>query len=75
MAVTIQGLDVAAFGACLDANKYEQRVLESRREAEVRRINQTPTFIVNGQPFPGVQSVAEFRQIFAQVAPNVTFDQ
>jgi protein-disulfide isomerase len=75
MAATIQGLDVAAFGACLDANKYEQRVLESRREAEARRINQTPTFIVNGQPFPGVQSVAEFRQIFAQVAPNVTFDQ
>ncbi len=75
MAATIPGLDVAAFNACLDANKYEQRVLDGRREAVERRVNQTPSFIVNGQLFPGARSVEEFRQIFAQVAPNVTFDR
>jgi protein-disulfide isomerase len=74
MAATIQGLDTTAFNTCLDTNRYEQRALESRREAEARKINQTPTFVVNGQPFPGARNVDEFRQIFAQVAPNVTFD-
>lgn len=74
MAATIEGMDKAAFDACLDSNKYEGSVQQLRRDAEARGIRQTPTFIVNGQPFPGVRSVADFRQIFAQVAPNVTIE-
>jgi len=71
MAATIEGMDAAAFGACLDSNKHEQTVLQIRRDAEARGIRQTPTFLVNGQAFPGVRSAADFRQIFAQVAPDV----
>ena len=71
MAATIEGMDTAAFNACLDSNKYEQTVLQIRRDSEARGVQQTPTFFVNGQAFPGVRSAADFRQIFAQVAPNV----
>ncbi|MFN4292548.1 MAG: DsbA family protein [Thermoflexales bacterium] len=75
MAATIEGMDTAAFNACLDSNKHEGAVLQIRRDAEARGVQQTPTFFVNGQPFPGVRSVQDFRQIFAQVAPNVKLDE
>ncbi len=75
MAATIEGMDTAAFNACLDANKYESTVLQIRRDGEARGVQQTPTFFVNGQPFPGVRSVQDFQQIFAQVAPNVKLDE
>lgn len=75
MAATIEGMDTAAFNACLDSNKHESTVLQIRQDAEARGVQQTPTFFVNGQPFPGVRSVQDFRQIFAQVAPNVKLDE
>ncbi|MCS6773917.1 MAG: thioredoxin domain-containing protein [Anaerolineae bacterium] len=71
MAATIEGLDTAAFNACLDSNRYEQVVLEQQREATQRGVNSTPTLIVNGQLFAGARGAEELRQIFAQVAPGV----
>ncbi|MCS7088115.1 MAG: DsbA family protein [Thermoflexales bacterium] len=71
MAATISGLDTNAFAACLDSNRYEQQVLQQRREAEQRGVDSTPTFIINGQRFPGARSADDLRQIFAQVAPQV----
>ena len=71
MAATIQGLDTAAFNACIDSNKHEQTVLTIRREGEGRGVQSTPTFFVNNQPFPGVKDVNDFKQMFAQVAPNL----
>lgn len=74
MAATIPGMDLQAFGDCLDSNKHEQTVLQIRSAGEARGVQSTPTFFVNDQPFPGSRNVDNFRQIFAQVAPDVKFD-
>ncbi len=73
MAATIEGLDATAFGQCLDSNRHEATVQQHSAEARSRGVNSTPSFVINGQVFPGAQPVEEFRKIFQQVAPNVTF--
>jgi protein-disulfide isomerase len=58
----------------LSSNRYLQQVDADYNATVAAGINRTPTFVINGQPFPGVLSVADFRQIFAEVAPDVDFD-
>jgi protein-disulfide isomerase len=67
------GLDTAAFGQCLGSNKYAAQVEADYNETVAQNIRQTPTFVINGTAIPGVLSVEDFRQIFAEVAPDVSF--
>jgi protein-disulfide isomerase len=69
------GLDTQTFSTCLDSGKYADKVTQERNDGDQRGVNQTPTFFVNGKMFPGIQSAADFRRIFAQVAPNVNLGQ
>jgi protein-disulfide isomerase len=69
------GMDSAAFGQCLSSDKYKQQVLDDLAATQQAGVQQTPTFVVNGKFYPGVQSAADFRSIFAQVAPDVEFGQ
>lgn len=66
-------LDTAAFDQCLTSGKYTQQVEEDLNLTQQQNITRTPTFVINGQPYPGVISVDQFRQIFAQIAPDITF--
>lgn len=43
------GLDSAQFSECLDSGKYESQVRDEFGEAQQRRINSTPSILVNGQ--------------------------
>jgi protein-disulfide isomerase len=43
------GLDSEQFDECLDSGKYESQVRDEFREAQQRRINSTPSILVDGQ--------------------------
>lgn len=78
MAATIPGMDAAAFAACLDSNKHEQTVLQERAAGEQLGVMQTPSFLINGKLFAGDARTATpdgLKQIFAEVASGVKFDQ
>lgn len=66
-------MDTTAFGSCLSSGKYTQQVAGDYNATVAAGITGTPTFIVNGKPYVGPQSVDDFRRIFAEVAPDVTF--
>ena len=67
-------LDTTAFGQCLDSGKYRQEVEDALADTQRNNVTGTPTFFVNGKPYTGPKSASEFRQIFAEVAPDVTFN-
>lgn len=69
------GLDTQAFGQCVSSGKYTQQVENDYNTAVQNNIRGTPTFIINGRPYPSVLSVDDFQQIFRQIAPDVRFDQ
>lgn len=64
-------MDTAAFKQCLIKDTYVPRVQADYERATALNIQSTPTFIINGQPFVGIQQVEDFRKIFATVAPDV----
>jgi protein-disulfide isomerase len=43
------GLDTTKFNACLDSGKYQSQVQAAYNEAVKRRVNSTPTILVNGK--------------------------
>jgi protein-disulfide isomerase len=44
-------LDRAAFEQCLNTHKYQATIQQAQRAAEQARVNQTPTFVINGQAY------------------------
>lgn len=47
------GLDRAKLGVCYDSQASKARVEAGRQEGEDLGVNQTPTFYIDGRPFPG----------------------
>ncbi len=45
------GLDVDAFGQCLESGKHREAVMQSAQKASEMGINFTPFFMINGEPF------------------------
>ncbi len=68
------GLDTAAFGQCLASGTYTRQVENDYTTTVQHNITGTPTFIINGQAYPAVLRVDDFRQIFREIAPNVRLD-
>jgi protein-disulfide isomerase len=54
-------LDVAAFTACLDANKYADQVTQDKTTATAAGVNSTPSFFINGTQILGAQPYAQFQ--------------
>jgi len=73
MAATIPGIDGAAFGTCIDSNKYESQVQSIRQEGEARGVQSTPSFFINGKLNASVRTADDFKKAFQEAAPNVTF--
>ncbi len=67
------GMEASAFQQCLASGKYTQQVADDYNTALRNQVTGTPTFVVNGKVFVGPQSADDFRRIFAEVAPDVTF--
>lgn len=67
-------MDTGAFGTCLNSGKYAEQVTDDLAASRAAGVTGTPTFVVNGKTYVGPKSTAEFRRIFAEVAPDVTFE-
>jgi protein-disulfide isomerase len=76
LAALVDGLDVTAFGTCLDSDKHRTQVQADTSEAQSRGVNSTPTFFVNNVRLSsgGLPTAATLRQEFSRIAPNVRFE-
>lgn len=61
------GLDAGRFEQCYDADRYRSRIAANRAEAERRRVESTPTFIIGvrgasggARVLPGAMGIDEF---------------
>lgn len=66
------GLDMAAFGTCLDENRYEEQIQADIDHGISRGVSSTPSFFLNGQPLIGAQPLEVFNQAIAAVASGET---
>ena len=57
------GLDLKAFTACLDSNRYQDEVQADASDAASVGINSTPTFVVNGRVLVGALPFANFQAV------------
>ncbi|MBG7610120.1 MAG: thioredoxin domain-containing protein [Anaerolineae bacterium] len=57
------GLDTLAFNECLDSGKYSDQVLADTQAAQQIGVQNTPSFLINGQPVIGAQSFEVFQRI------------
>lgn len=48
------GLDQSAFGACVDARRYDANVMAGVQEGNANRVTGTPTIFINDVRFPGM---------------------
>jgi protein-disulfide isomerase len=56
------GLDQAQFDACLDAEKYADKVIVDYQEGTAQGVTGTPAFRINGAALSGAQPIAAFQQ-------------
>ncbi|MBL7164515.1 MAG: DsbA family protein [Anaerolineales bacterium] len=56
-------LDMDAFNACLDGNKFEEQLQQDQLDAVQAGINSTPSFLINGQLVVGNRPMEEFQTI------------
>jgi protein-disulfide isomerase len=57
------GLDLKAFGACVDAHKYRERVDRESEQGQSLGVNGTPAFFVNGLGLFGAVPLSEFERL------------
>lgn len=72
MAGTIQGIDTATFGSCLDSDKYASQIATNMNDATTQKVDSTPTFFINGKALKGGQTIDDFKKAIAENAPGVT---
>ena len=64
-------LDVAAFGACVDSERYAARVRAETEQARQQGVTRTPTLDVNGQRFDGVPAADVLRAAIQRAATHL----
>jgi protein-disulfide isomerase len=57
------GLDMDQFSACVDTRRYQDKVNNQQQEAFEIGFTGTPAFLVNDQPFVGVQRFEVFEKV------------
>ena len=63
------GLDLARYDACMQSAKYAGRIQASLDEGIKVGVNSTPTFLVGGRLYPGVQTYDALKAIIDSLAP------
>lgn len=61
------GLDTAAFGACMDSEKYAAEVAQATQQAQYLGVRSTPSFVINGEAVIGAQPFENFQQVIEAV--------
>ena len=56
------GLDLDKFTKDLDSDAVKQKVADDQADGNRAGVTATPTFFINGTPFPGVLSLSQFQQ-------------
>ena len=67
-------LNIPIFSQYLTSGKYRQQIEDALVETQRSSVWATPTFVVNGTSYAGLLPLDRFRQIFNEVAPDVTFN-
>jgi protein-disulfide isomerase len=64
------GIDQAKFEQCLNDKAAQEKIINSRKEAEDKfKVNSTPTFLINDQKLEGARSFDVFKSVIdAQLA-------
>lgn len=55
----VVGLDMEAFGQCMDDNTFSDEVEQMTTEAGAQGIMQTPSFLINGELVSGISSFTD----------------
>ena len=63
------GLDLGAYGDCMDARRHEARIAASYQEGSRLGVNSTPTFLIGGRLYPGNQPYDRLRALADSLAP------
>jgi protein-disulfide isomerase len=58
-----QGLDMAAFSACLDDHRYQDEIKADAADATRFGLNGTPSFVINGRILIGSRPFEDFKAI------------
>ena len=64
------GLDEAAFEACFDSRRFQERVALDYAEGGSLGVNATPAFFINGRYLSGAQPFSAFQQIIDEELSN-----
>ena len=56
-------LNMAKYGACMEAETHRGQIQANQQEGERRGINQTPSFVIGGQLYPGALGFDQFNKI------------
>jgi protein-disulfide isomerase len=64
------GVDMAKYGACMDAGTHRAKIQAHLTEATRRGIQSTPTFVFNGTVVPGALPFDKFRAYVDSAAPR-----
>lgn len=57
------GLDTAKFDACLDSDKYIDKIRANQAAGAAAGVSGTPAFFINGIPLSGARPFSEFQKI------------
>jgi len=60
---TDYGLNVKAFDACMDSDKYRNLILKNRNEGKEKEVTATPTIFINNTKLLGVQPYEKLKKI------------
>ena len=56
-------LNMTTYDACMDAETHRAQIQANEQEGERRGINQTPSFVIGGQVYPGALGFDQFNKI------------
>jgi protein-disulfide isomerase len=62
------GVDLRAYGACMESERHAGRIEASRLEGEQRNVSGTPSFFINGRPYTRGWSSDAFKAAVDSVA-------
>ena len=62
------GLDMEAFGSCLDNHTHQDEVIQEREEGAAIGVDRTPTVLLNGEIVTGIES---WDELFVMIAEKI----
>jgi protein-disulfide isomerase len=66
----LAGIDDATFESCMASEDLANGLLAARQNASTLGVQSTPTFEIDGQLYPGPQSIEEFSEIIDPLLAN-----